>query len=869
MAFKIPYKEEFRYSSPQEMYQDNKLKSIPGPLDYQTSMLDLYMKNINKKSLALELPTGSGKTLIGLLIGEYRRRKNKEKVLFLCPTNQLVNQVVEQASTKYGIKTIPFCGRQSDYLQRDKTDFLSSSAIGVTTYSSFFSLNTFFEDIDILIMDDVHSCEDYIISNWTINISSEDGIFTNIAGFLKPYISEVDYKYLVESEYDPNIIMWCNMVPMPMILNKIGMLNDILKSGTKDNASNYFAYKRISEHLQDCNIFIANKKITIRPWIAPTEMFSPFFNAKQRILMSATLGKSGELERITGISNISRLPIVNDWDKKGIGRRFFIFPDLELNDDEKKEIVIFLQNTCKKSVVLLPDNRSGEEFKNLLSENIRDIDIFNAKDIEISKQKFLDSNKATVILANRFDGIDFPDNQSRLLIINELPKTTNLQEKFLYTKMGASKLYAERILTRIIQSVGRCTRNAGDYSVVCVMGDSIQNRLIKPNNQKKFQPELRAEIEFGLDNSKDDDTGSNSTLLDSIKENVYHFLKRDDAWEIAENGIVRLRDNYMDEVDEVEEDIHNKLRSSAAYELDFQYYMWKGDYKSAFNSVVSIVSKLKAHSLNGYRAFWSYMAGCVAYYMIDGEDSEYKKNSIIYFKKALDEKVNIRWLSKLLNVLFKENKATEYDFFDECIERIEKNFISIKTQQRLEKKIEDIISDLKSNEGKSFERGHRNLGELLGYMSVNPSESGAPDPYWIINENNIIVSEDKIYKETDSIKKIPISAVDESNRHPIWIQQNLKDSIISNANIYNIFITNSNGIEEDARIYAEDIYYVNREKYVEWAIIAVNVIRNIWCTFIDDGDISWRDSVHKEFINNSITPKDYLSFVCGTKLKDL
>ena len=59
MAFKIPYKEEFRYSSPQEMYQDNKLKSIPGPLDYQTSMLDLYMKNINKKSLALELPTGA------------------------------------------------------------------------------------------------------------------------------------------------------------------------------------------------------------------------------------------------------------------------------------------------------------------------------------------------------------------------------------------------------------------------------------------------------------------------------------------------------------------------------------------------------------------------------------------------------------------------------------------------------------------------------------------------------------------------------------------------------------------------------------------------------------------------------------------
>ena len=56
-----------------------------GPLDYQTAMLDLYIKNMEKRTVALELPTGSGKTLVGLLIGEYRRRKNKEKILFLCP----------------------------------------------------------------------------------------------------------------------------------------------------------------------------------------------------------------------------------------------------------------------------------------------------------------------------------------------------------------------------------------------------------------------------------------------------------------------------------------------------------------------------------------------------------------------------------------------------------------------------------------------------------------------------------------------------------------------------------------------------------------------------------------------------------------
>ena len=45
MAFKTRKKEEFLYSSPQEMYQDNKLKKIMGPLDYQAAMLNLYIKN--------------------------------------------------------------------------------------------------------------------------------------------------------------------------------------------------------------------------------------------------------------------------------------------------------------------------------------------------------------------------------------------------------------------------------------------------------------------------------------------------------------------------------------------------------------------------------------------------------------------------------------------------------------------------------------------------------------------------------------------------------------------------------------------------------------------------------------------------------
>ncbi len=864
MAFKIRKREVFSYSSPQDMYQDNKLKKIMGPLDYQTAMLDLYIKNMEKRTVALELPTGSGKTLVGLLIGEYRRRKNKEKILFLCPTNQLVHQVVEQANLKYGLKAIAFCGKQKDYSPKDKSSFLMSEALGVTTYSSFFALNSFFKDVDVLIMDDVHSCEDYIISNWTIQIDSETTIFTEIAELLKNCISEVDYKYLLEEEYLPDVASWCNMLPMPLALNKLDELQLILQHGIESGTSNFYAYSRISENLQECNIYIANRKILIRPWIAPTMSFKAFADAKQRILMSATLGRSGELERITGIEKICRLPIVNDWDKKGLGRKFFTFPDLSLGEDEQGEVVMALQNLCKKSVFLVPDSQSAKAIKGFYTEHISSAKIFEAKDIEESKQSFVDCPEGTAILANRFDGIDFSDDASRLLFIWNLPKTTNLQERFLITRMGASKLYAERIRTRIIQAVGRCSRNPSDFSIVCVIGDSIQNDLTKQEKIKQFPPELRAEIQFGLENSVD-----YSTVKDVI-EQARDFLDRNENWQEAEEYIVDLRNDYWDEIDEVEKQVNDKLQKSAVLELKFQYSLWKKDYKAAFGFACDIIGVLNAPVLSGYKCFWNYMAGCMAFYLFQQGQSEYRTSGIQYLEEALKENISIRWLSGLSEKLFcAENKdIEENDFFFDCVERLENVFTLLPTAQKLEKRIKKILDDLNSLDGKVFERGHKELGELLGYISHNPSSTGAPDPYWIINENNVVVSEDKIYEEKEQIKSIPISDVSEAGRHCVWILEHEK-RILKDANIYTVLITNSTSIEDDARIYADNLYYVYRKDYVSWAVKALTVIRRVWNTYTDGGEMAWREAVHEEFMKESVTPKDYLEFVCKKKLKNI
>ncbi|TBX66051.1 DEAD/DEAH box helicase family protein [Bacillus toyonensis] len=75
------------------LFRDLRNRNVQGVLDHQSEILDMYQrKAINENNVALELPTGSEKTLVGLFIAEYRRRVNNEKAVYLCPIKQLVKQ---------------------------------------------------------------------------------------------------------------------------------------------------------------------------------------------------------------------------------------------------------------------------------------------------------------------------------------------------------------------------------------------------------------------------------------------------------------------------------------------------------------------------------------------------------------------------------------------------------------------------------------------------------------------------------------------------------------------------------------------------------------------------------------------------------
>lgn len=867
MAFITKKTRLFNYLSPIAMYHDNKSanKKIMGLLDYQSTLIEEYMKNYNSHNIALELPTGSGKTLVGLVIGDYRRRKNNEKVLFLCPTNQLVHQVVEHANNKYGLKAIAFCGKQADYSQKDTTDYLRAQAIGVTSYSSFFIENTFFNNPDIIIMDDVHSSESYITDTWSVEISNDDSLFQVLAEFLKDYISDASYQKLTYKEQNNMDYGWCNIVPIGLIKDKINSLQTIIDAGvqTCSNKSSKYSWQRLRENIQDCTIYIEEGRILIRPWIAPTKTHLPFANAKQRILMSATLGHSGELERITGLSKITKLPIVNDWDKNGVGRKFFIIPSISEAKFEEAKIMLELHKISKKSVVLVPNHNYENNIKSIMTNFSSETELFSARDIENSKLRFIQSSDAMVVMANRFDGVDFPDDECRMLIIIDLPKVANIQEKFLATRMGSNILYSERIKTRIIQAVGRCTRNTRDSSVVCILGNSIIKNLIEPQNLKAFAPELRAELEFGIDNSL------NYKSIEEIISNVSSFFEANDEWKEAEEDIVGRKKEF------IEEDVKtlaalSKLGECSVLEVKYQYAIWKHNYVEAFDFVAQIIAKLNMQSLNGYRSYWNYIGGTLAYYLLQEGRTEYKVKGMKMFQEILKDNISIKWVVDLEKTLFDSNVVTSGvdDYLGDIILQFEHILSGYTTKRKLENTIQNILNELNGvgdDAGKKFEEGHKLLGELLGYISKNDNSSGAPDPYWIIGDNLCIVAEDKIYEKD---KKITLEHIRQAKSHEAWVRKN-EPLVSKDTKIYTVIISNATNAEKEAEHLMNDLYYIHRDTFNDWANKSLNSVRKVYNTFLSEGDVEWRDATINEFRTNNITPLDFLNLALSTPIKEI
>lgn len=860
MAFKFNRQGGQNADTIESLFHDIRPKKVDALYAHQADVLNKYQseKFFNSKNVALELPTGSGKTLIGLLIGEYHRRVKNHKVVFLCSTKQLVHQVVELANNKYGIKATAFTGKKNLYSPSDKADYATLKSIAVTTYSALFNVKPFFSDPDIILMDDAHVADNYIASNWSVNIDrhSLTELYKELLFKLRGGLEHFEYTRYNEDLIDPREINTVQLIPTHVIYSQHAQIIDLLNRSLniEENGETYFPWSNVRDHLGSCQIYISWKSILIRPIVPPTLTIPAFENAKQRVYMSATLGSSGDLERSMGIKKIDKIPLPDGWDKRGWGRRFFVFPELGLNQDDQTKLFVEANKTFPRSLVVVPDGNTQSSMAQLVKEHLA-YRVFDAGSIEKSKEEFIKSENSVAIVANRYEGIDFEGEQCRLLFIVNLSKTNNLHENFLSTRMGSEIVLHDRIRTRIIQAVGRCSRSSNDHSCVIIFGEELGHYFISKNFKKFFHPEIQSEITFGIDQSTD-------TSVDSIIENINIFKEQKEQWSQAENSIIAARNTF------IQEHIPGSkaLSQTSNNEVEFQYLMWHKDYVKAVAVAQLIINDLEGgKELNGYRGFWNYLAA-VACYLAEKELSlkEFIEKSRHFLAQASLCSHSIAWLRKLshANPLNFDRINNWDDELIANIESLEKVFTQagVVTTKKFERDMKEIAEGLFQNDANKFEPAHRLLGEYLGFNSRKIETTGSPDPFWVSNGKLCIVFEDYTGSSTE---RIPLKKVRQAFCHPAWISEHVDP----NLQIVSVLISDSIYYDSEASAFTDNVYFWKLSDFRMWVKKALSTIREVRNSF-SPGNESWREFALETFSNAKLDPKSIYEVASKLPLRE-
>lgn len=96
-----------------------------------------------------------------------------------------------------------------------------------------------------------------------------------------------------------------------------------------------------------------------------------------------------------------------------------------------------------RAVVLTPDTRTAEAF--VTDRLPAGYQVLSADDVEYDLKVFTRQPAAALVLTNRYDGIDLPDDDCRLVVLAGLPARGDLQERFLHGSLGAVEVLQERI----------------------------------------------------------------------------------------------------------------------------------------------------------------------------------------------------------------------------------------------------------------------------------------------------------------------------------------------------------------------------------------------------------------------------------------
>lgn len=731
---------------PVELYESLDRKSEVGPLrPSQIKVLnEWFTSRKDDKNLIIKLNTGEGKTLIGLLILQSKINAKDGPCMYICPNINLYEQTKNEAE-RFGI---PYCVVDSTHDIPD--EFTSGEKLLITYVQKVFNgLSKFGIGNDHIkanniVLDDSHACIDSIKDSFTIKIKNDHKLYSELLSLFEEDLiqqGEGTYLEIKENEYS-------SMLPISYWswADKKSAVTQLLMKYRQDLEIK-FSWPIIKDIIDKCQAFVSGHHFEISPIHIPMHKFGTFYNAKQRLLMSATTQEDSFFIKGLGFDIESvKNPIVLK-DVKWSGERMIVIPSLIDDELDRDTMVTYFSSSSDKrtygQVAIVPDFKKSHQYQTQ-GAIVAETDNINSHLSRLRRKEF----NTPLVLVNRYDGIDLPDEICRVLVIDSLPHFDSLSDRYEEYCRSTSDIINIRIAQKIEQGIGRSVRGEKDYSLVFLIGNDLVKFMKSSLTNKYFSRQTQKQIEIGLQIacfSKEGITHE-TNRLEIIASLIHQVLKRDEGWKI-------YYQNEMNKIENIE--TGNNLYEILNLERNAEENFFNGHYDKAIVLMQSLCDKFNSNPSE--KAWYTQHLARYKYYYKRSESNDtqisaFRNNSYLLKPRDGVSYAKLQYIS--------ENR----------ISRIQSWLKKYNTSEELMLKMESLLSDLSFGiDHDRFEEALKIIGEALGYLSQRPDKEykTGPDNLWCGVGSSYIFFECK-NEVSDDRQEISKSEAGQMNNHCGW-----------------------------------------------------------------------------------------------------
>ena len=699
---------------PFDIYARLDRASDKGPLRLaQEAVLDdWYGSQREERDVIVKLHTGQGKTLIGLLMLQSKLNEGNGPALYLCPNNFLVQQTALQAS-QFGLH----CVMADPDLPGE---FLDGQAILIASIQKLFNGMTKFGlgsqsiPVETIVMDDAHACIDSIRDACAIRLPQTHKCYKDLLALFGPELEKQGvgtYADIMQHRYSA-------LLPVPY-WEWMDRYTDVAHMLAKrsDDEELRFVWPLLKDMLRDCCCIISGTGLEIVPYLPPLDLFGSYEKASSRIFMSATVTNDAFLIKGLRLSaKVVSNPLVyatEEWS----GEKMVLIPSLMDPNLDRSRIVKGLAKPGRKRkwgvVALTPSFARSKDWKAYGATVADTNNIY--QHIEDLKAGDLD---CTLVIANRYDGIDLPDDSCRVLILDSKPQSETLFDRYLESCRSDSEVTAVKTTRIVEQGLGRSVRGEKDYCVIILIGSDLIKYFRGRESLFHFSPQTRMQIQIGLDIAEyaKEDIADGTLVSDALKGVINQCLKRDESWK--EYYIERMNELNSSNVDSPMLEI---FASEMAAETKYQ----QGNYDEAAAVIQDLVDKFQLSEKGWYI---QEMARYV--YPRSKSDSEkyqldaHKANRFLLKPKhgVRIVKASLKGQKRIENIL---DWLRDFENFEELLITVD-----------------DMLGRLRFLvKAEAFEGAFNELGKALGFDVQRPDKEWkeGPDNLWALRDDQYLL----------------------------------------------------------------------------------------------------------------------------------